>query len=120
MAPTGSRRPSRGSVSVPGLNIRDTEWNEAVFEASKMFERGGVKIAVIGQAFPYTPVANPRWMIPNWSFGIREEDMQEQVEKAAQGRRRSGRAAVPQRLRRRPQAGESRQGHRRDPDRPHP
>jgi S-sulfosulfanyl-L-cysteine sulfohydrolase len=40
-----------------------------------MFERGGVKIAVIGQAFPYTPIANPRWMIPNWSFGIREDDL---------------------------------------------
>lgn len=36
---------------------------------------GGVKIAVIGQAFPYTPIANPRWMIPNWSFGIREDDV---------------------------------------------
>ncbi|GMO21798.1 hypothetical protein BwSH14_17080 [Bradyrhizobium ottawaense] len=35
-----------------GLNIRDTEWNEAAFEASTMIERGGVKIAVLGQAFP--------------------------------------------------------------------
>ena len=40
-----------------------------------IFERGGVKIAVIGQAFPYTPIANPRWMIPNWSFGIREDEL---------------------------------------------
>ena len=47
-----------------------------------MIERGGVKIAVIGQAFPYTPIANPRWMMPNWSFGIREEDLQGNVEKA--------------------------------------
>src|SRR5262249_55881791 len=45
-------------------NIRDTEWNEAAFEPMKMFEKGGVKIAVLGQAFPYTPVANPRWMMP--------------------------------------------------------
>ncbi|UTD27433.1 thiosulfohydrolase SoxB [Bradyrhizobium sp. WD16] len=65
-----------------GLNIRDAEWNEAAFEASTMIERGGVKIAVLGQAFPYTPVANPRWMIPNWSFGVREEDVQAQVVKA--------------------------------------
>ena len=63
-------------------NIRDTEWNEPAFEPMTMFERGGVKIAVIGQAFPYTPIANPRWMIPNWSFGIREEDLQANVEKA--------------------------------------
>ncbi len=64
------------------LNVRDTEWNEPVFEAYKMFDRGGVKVAVLGQAFPYTPVANPRWMIPKWSFGIREEEVRAQVEKA--------------------------------------
>ena len=85
-------------------NIRDTEWNEPAFPPMAMFERGGVKIAVIGQAFPYTPIANPRWMIPNWSFGIREEDMQGNVEKARKARRAARRAAVAQRLRRRPQA----------------
>jgi sulfur-oxidizing protein SoxB len=64
------------------LNIRDTEWNEPAFEPMKFFEKGGMKIAVLGQAFPYTPVANPRWMIPKWSFGIREEDVRANVEKA--------------------------------------
>src|ERR1043165_9425094 len=64
------------------LNIRDTEWQEPVFGAAKMFEKGGVKIAVLGQAFPYTPIANPRWMIPTWSFGIREDDVRANVEKA--------------------------------------
>jgi sulfur-oxidizing protein SoxB len=64
------------------LNIRDTEWNEPAFEPMKMFERGGVKVAVLGQAFPYTPVANPRWLMPKWSFGIREEDVRSQVDKA--------------------------------------
>jgi sulfur-oxidizing protein SoxB len=63
-------------------NVRDTEWNEPAFDAMTMIERGGIKIAVIGQAFPYTPIANPRWMIPTWSFGIREEDLQGNVEKA--------------------------------------
>lgn len=63
-------------------NVRDTEWNEPAFEAMAMLERGGVKIAVIGQAFPYTPIANPRWMIPNWSFGIREDELRSNVEKA--------------------------------------
>ncbi len=64
------------------LNVRDTEWNEPVFEPMKMFERGGVKIAVLGQAFPYTPIANPRWLMPKWSFGIREEDVRANVDKA--------------------------------------
>jgi sulfur-oxidizing protein SoxB len=64
------------------LNIRDTEWQEPVFAPYRLFEKGGVKVAVLGQAFPYTPVANPRWMIPTWSFGIREEDVRANVEKA--------------------------------------
>lgn len=63
------------------LNVRDTEWNEPVFEPYKMFEKGGVKVAVLGQAFPYTPVANPRWMMPKWSFGIREEEVRATVAK---------------------------------------
>jgi sulfur-oxidizing protein SoxB len=60
-------------------NVQDSEWNEDVFEHTKLFERGGVRVAVIGQAFPYTPVANPRWLIPDWSFGIKEEKLRERV-----------------------------------------
>ena len=66
------------------LNVRDAEWDEAAFKPMTMLERGGVKIAVLGQAFPYTPIANPRWMIPGWSFGVREEDVQATVDKARQ------------------------------------
>lgn len=61
-------------------NVRDTEWEEPVFETSATYSRGGVKVGVIGQALPYTPIANPRWMIPNWSFGIREKELQKEVE----------------------------------------
>ena len=63
-------------------NVRDTDWEEPVFESTSYFERGGVKVAVIGQAFPYTPIANPRYMIPSWSFGIREKELQESVDAA--------------------------------------
>ncbi len=71
-----------GTLAFPFLaqNMRDSEFEEPVYEPHKIFEQGGVKIAVIGQAFPYTPIANPRWMIPKWSFGIREDDMRKQVE----------------------------------------
>jgi len=62
-----------------GANIFDAEWDEPAYDAYKMFERGGVKIAVIGQAFPYLPIANPRWMFPGLSFGVREQRMQEVV-----------------------------------------
>lgn len=61
-------------------NVVDTEWEEPVFKATAMFERGGVKIGVVGQAFPYTPIANPRWMFPKWSFGIREQTVQTHVD----------------------------------------
>ncbi len=63
-------------------NVRDTEWDEPVFEAISYYEKGGVKIGVIGQAFPYTPIANPRYMMPDWSFGIQEEMVQGHVDKA--------------------------------------
>ncbi|MDX1424821.1 MAG: thiosulfohydrolase SoxB [Kiloniellales bacterium] len=66
-------------------NVRDNEWQEEVFQSTEVFERGGLKIAVIGQAFPYTPIANPRYKIPNWSFGIREQELQQRVREARDG-----------------------------------
>ena len=63
-------------------NVKDKEFEDPVFPAQKMFERGGVQIAVIGQALPFTPIANPSWMIPNWSFGIREREMRKEVDAA--------------------------------------
>lgn len=78
-------------------NVRDNEFEEKVFDGSRVFERNGVKIAVIGQAFPFTPIANPRWMIPNWSFGIRERACGGSRH-ASRRRRRSHRHAVAQRF----------------------
>jgi len=65
-----------------GQNIFDVEWDEPteLFPPYKMFERGGTKIAVIGQAFPYMPIANPGWMFPEYSFGIRDENMNAMVQ----------------------------------------
>ena len=73
-----------GSSDIPFLagNIRDTDFDDAVFPSTRMFEKGGVAVAVIGQAFPYTPIANPRWMMPAWSFWIREEDLRKAVASA--------------------------------------
>ncbi len=62
-----------------GANIFDTEWEERVYEPYRIFERGGSKIAVIGQAFPYLPIANPSWMFPGLSFGVRQDNMAELV-----------------------------------------
>tara|TARA_R110002124_G_scaffold11573_6_gene54869 strand:+ start:16128 stop:17828 length:1701 start_codon:yes stop_codon:yes gene_type:complete len=65
-----------------GQNIFDAEWDEPSedFKPYQMFERGGVQVAVIGQAFPYMPIANPGWMFPEYSFGIRDENMQQMVD----------------------------------------
>jgi sulfur-oxidizing protein SoxB len=63
-------------------NVKETQWEEDVFEHTSFFERGGIKVALIGQAFPYTPIANPRWMMPEWSFGIRDDLMQKRVDAA--------------------------------------
>lgn len=41
---------------------------------------GGKRIAIIGQAFPYTPIANPSRFIPDWTFGIQDEEMQALVD----------------------------------------
>jgi sulfur-oxidizing protein SoxB len=63
-------------------NVVETDFEEPVFHATRFFDRGGVTIAVIGQAFPYTPVANPAWMMPKWSFGIREGTLRRHVKAA--------------------------------------
>ncbi len=65
-----------------GQNIFDAEWDEPaeLFKPYKFFDRGGAKVAVIGQAFPYMPIANPGWMFPEYSFGIRDENMQAMVD----------------------------------------
>lgn len=63
-----------------GANIFDAEWDEPAFEPSRIIETGGLRVGVIGQAFPYTPIANPGWLFPEYSFGIREEIMQQTVD----------------------------------------
>jgi sulfur-oxidizing protein SoxB len=73
-----------------GGNVFDTEWDEQVFESTAFFERGGVKVAVIGQHFPYTPIANPQHMVKGWSFGIRPGQIQANVDAA----RKEGAAVV--------------------------
>lgn len=82
----GSERVSEIVEGLPfaalGQNIFDAEWDEPaeLFPPYKFFESGGVKVAVIGQAFPYMPIANPGWMFPEYSFGIRDANMQKMVD----------------------------------------
>lgn len=68
-----------GKVNFVAQNIKTTDFEDPVFEAFVMREMNGVPVAIIGQAFPYTPIANPRYLVENWSFGIDEENMQKTV-----------------------------------------
>jgi sulfur-oxidizing protein SoxB len=69
-------------VAFVAQNIKTADFGDPVFDAYTMREMNGVKVAVIGQAFPYTPIANPRYLVENWTFGIDEENMQVTVDKA--------------------------------------
>ena len=65
-----------------GSNCFDTEWDERVFQSTAYFERGGIKVAVIGQHFPYVPIANPSHFVEGWSFGIRPDEIQSNIDEA--------------------------------------
>jgi len=69
----------KGKVSFLAQNIKTNDFGDAVFDPYVIREMNGVKVAIIGQAFPYTPIANPRYMVPNWTFGIQDENMQKMV-----------------------------------------
>ncbi len=72
----------KDKIDFVAQNVVDKEWGEAIFKPYVIKEINNTPVAIVGQAFPYTPVANPKFKIPDWSFGIREEHMQEVVNKA--------------------------------------
>ena len=69
-----------GKIDFVAQNIITSDFEEPVFEPYVIKEINGVPVAIIGQAFPYTPIANPRHFVPDWSFGIRDDRMQEMVD----------------------------------------
>ena len=70
----------KGKVDFVAQNVKTTDFGDPVFSPYTLREMNGVKVAVIGQAFPYTPIANPRYMVPDWTFGIQDEHMQKMVD----------------------------------------
>jgi S-sulfosulfanyl-L-cysteine sulfohydrolase len=61
-------------------NVKTTDFEDPVFKPYSLRTVNGVATAVIGQAFPYTPIANPRYFVPEWTFGIQESRVQELVD----------------------------------------
>ena len=70
----------KGKIDFIAQNVQTTDFGDPVFPPFAMKEMNGVPVAIIGQAFPYTPIANPRYFTPEWSFGIKEAEMQKTVD----------------------------------------
>jgi S-sulfosulfanyl-L-cysteine sulfohydrolase len=71
-----------GKVDFVAQNVKTTDFGDPVFKPYVIREINGVPCAIIGQAFPYTPIANPRYMVKDWEFGIQDENMQKMVDEA--------------------------------------
>ncbi len=61
-------------------NIQTRDFGDAVFASYTMREMNGVPVAIIGQAYPYTPIAHPAYFTPDWTFGIQEEHLQKTID----------------------------------------
>ncbi|SOY90020.1 thiosulfohydrolase SoxB [Cupriavidus taiwanensis] len=75
----------KGKVAFLAQNIKTNDFGDPVFDPYVIREINGVPVAIIGQAFPYTPIANPRYFVPDWTFGIQEENLQQVID-AARGK----------------------------------
>lgn len=72
----------KGTIDFVAQNVKTNDFGDSVFQPYVIKDINGVSVAIIGQAFPYTPIANPRYMIPDWSFGIQDDNMQLVVDEA--------------------------------------
>ena len=71
-----------GRIEFLAQNVRTADFGDPVFPASTIRTIGGVPVAIIGQAYPYTPIANPRYFVADWTFGIQEESLQKAIDDA--------------------------------------
>jgi len=72
----------KGVVDFVAQNVVTADFGDPVFAPYTVKQINGVAVAIVGQAFPYTPIANPRHMVPDWTFGIREPELQKAVDEA--------------------------------------
>ncbi|MGH8683645.1 MAG: thiosulfohydrolase SoxB, partial [Burkholderiales bacterium] len=69
-----------GRVEFVAQNVKTQDFGDPVFKPWLLRQLNGIPVAIIGQAFPYTPIANPRHLVPGWTFGIQEEELQRHVD----------------------------------------
>jgi len=72
----------RGKMDVVAQNVKTNDFGDAVFKPYVIREINKVPVAIIGQAFPYSTIANPRYFVPDWSYGIQEENLQLVIDEA--------------------------------------
>ena len=72
----------KDKIDFVAQNVVDLAFEDAVFNDITYRNINGTKVAIVGQAFPYTPIANPRHFVEDWQFGIQEERLQRSVNKA--------------------------------------
>ncbi len=72
----------KGTIDFVAQNVKTTDFGDPVFAPYVIKPINGVPVAIIGQAFPYTPIANPRYMVADWSFGIQDDNLQKMVDEA--------------------------------------
>jgi sulfur-oxidizing protein SoxB len=72
----------KGRVDFVAQNVTTADFGDAVFAPYVIRPINGVPVAIVGQAFPYTPIANPRHLVPDWTFGIKEPELQKVVDEA--------------------------------------
>ncbi|MBI4808788.1 MAG: thiosulfohydrolase SoxB [Nitrosomonadales bacterium] len=72
----------RGRMDVVAQNVKTADFGDAVFKPYVIREINKVPVAIIGQAFPYSTIANPRYFVPDWSYGIQEESLQLVIDEA--------------------------------------
>ena len=70
----------KGRIDFIAQNVSTADFGDPVFPAYVIREVNGVQVGIVGQAFPYTPIANPRYFVPDWTFGIKEEELQKRVD----------------------------------------
>ena len=71
---------SLGRTEFLAQNVKTADFGDPVFKPCVIREINGVPVAIIGQAFPYTPIANPRYFVADWTFGIQEVELQKIVD----------------------------------------
>ena len=72
----------KGKLDFVAQNVKTNDFGDQVFQPYVIKHINGIPVAIVGQAFPYTPIANPRHMVPDWSFGIQDDNMQKVVDEA--------------------------------------